>query len=99
LDEEERSGSLPITFELRGGMHEHGALTGVGCIADELQLRSRLAELAFALLIDADSELGGQDRMRLRYTDGEGCLRDLSGKGDVSAVLGVAQGLRVIPVE
>jgi hypothetical protein len=98
-DEEDRSGSLPVTFELCGGMHEHGALTSLGSIADETQLRSRLAELAFALLIDPSSELGGRDRMRVRYTDGEGRLRDLAGGCDVSAVLGGAQGLRVMPVD
>jgi hypothetical protein len=98
-DEKERSGSLPVTFELRGGMHEHGALTNAGSITAETQLRSRLAELAFALLIDADLELGGPAGMRLRYTDGEGRLRDLADGDDVSAVLGVAQGLRVMPVD
>jgi len=88
-------GVLPVTFELHGAIQEHGALTNVAAITSEVQLRSRIAELAFALLIDCDSELGGMQSMQLRYADNDGCLRLWEEGADVSAILSTTRDLRV----
>ena len=87
-----RAAVVHVSFELAGGLREDGEISvqGVGSMA---QLRLRLVQLADALLLDPEDELG---EMGVRYTDRSGRLRPLPSRGSsFQNALSDAQEIRV----